>query len=162
MQDELYLNWLIRLVLALRSWILFFMLKNKKPFDFIIIVGADNNSARIICRMNQIHNATLALGENKFLGTKNITLLVRKGQFPAASIMTNFVMIGRWWPVSRQTFSTPIHHFLFSLWHSKHLFIAQFKSRWLKNSYVWMLPGTEQITMAKTNHSSRSALYLDL
>ena len=70
MQDELYLNWLIRLVLALRSWIFFFMLKSKKPFDFIIIVGADNNSVRRICRMNQIHNATLGLGENNFLGTK--------------------------------------------------------------------------------------------
>jgi hypothetical protein len=48
-----YLNWLIRLVLALRSWIFVFMLKSKKQLDFISIVGAENNSFQRIFEMNQ-------------------------------------------------------------------------------------------------------------
>ena len=41
--------------------------------------------------------------------------------------MSNSLLIrsGRWWPVTRQTFSTSIHNLLFFLWHSRHLFIGR-------------------------------------
>jgi hypothetical protein len=52
-QGMQYLNWLIRLVLALRQWIFVFMLKSKKQLDFISIVGAENNSFKRIFEMNQ-------------------------------------------------------------------------------------------------------------
>ena len=52
-QGMQYLNWLIRLVLALRPWIFVFMLKSKKQLDFISIVGAENNSFKRIFEMNQ-------------------------------------------------------------------------------------------------------------